>query len=331
GRGAVNERAVDHYRKLLATLAAFGIEPYVTLSHFDIPQALHDEYGGWLDRRIVDDFANYAEVCFNLFGDIVKHWITINEPNLQSSMGYDLGKMPPGRCSHPFGNCSHGNSTTEPYIAAHHQLLSHAAAVAKLRKNKVAQNSSVGFPINQFWYEPFSNSSEDLKAQSRALDFTVGWIFDPIFFGDYPSSMRDTVGDRLPKFREEEVEMVKGSVDFVGLNHYSTLYAAATNSTASTLTDYFADMSVNLTGVRDGVLIGPKTAFDTDAMTLYIVPKGIKLLVEYVKKRYNNPQIFILENGVATEGNQTFKRSVGRHRETQLPQRLSRRIIGGDR
>ncbi|XP_059074442.1 beta-glucosidase 34 isoform X2 [Cryptomeria japonica] len=283
-----------------------GIEPYVTISHFDIPQALEDEYGGWLDRRIIDDFANYAEVCFNLFGDRVKHWITINEPNLEASIGYDLGVMPPGRCSAPFGNCTQGNSTTEPYIAAHYQLLSHAAAVARLRKNEARKNSSVGFPINQFWYEPLTNSSEDLEAQQRALEFTVGWIFDPIFFGDYPSSMRKRVGERLPKFTEDEVEMLKGSIDFIGLNHYGSLYATDKNS-SSTIRDYYADMAVELTGVRDGVPIGPKTAFESSAMILYIVPRGIKLLVEYVKNRYNSPEIFILENGVATEYNETIK------------------------
>ncbi|GLJ16560.1 hypothetical protein SUGI_0283410 [Cryptomeria japonica] len=247
GRGSVNAIAVEHYNNQINTLLEFGIEPYVTISHFDIPQALEDEYGGWLDRRIIDDFANYAEVCFNLFGDRVKHWITINEPNLEASIGYDLGVMPPGRCSAPFGNCTQGNSTTEPYIAAHYQLLSHAAAVARLRKNEATKNSSVGFPINQFWYEPLTNSSEDLEAQQRALEFTVGWIFDPIFFGDYPSSMRRIVGERLPKFTEEEVEMLKGSIDFIGLNHYSSVYVAAKNS-SSNIRDYYADMLVELKG-----------------------------------------------------------------------------------
>uniref|UniRef100_A0A0D6R1T5 beta-glucosidase n=1 Tax=Araucaria cunninghamii TaxID=56994 RepID=A0A0D6R1T5_ARACU len=300
GRGAVNPLAVEHYNTLLTKLLDCGVEPYVTLSHFDIPQALQDEYGGWLNRRIVDDFANYANVCFTLFGDKVKHWITINEPNLQASLGYDLGIFPPGRCSSPFGNCSQGNSSTEPYIAAHYQLLSHASAVAIFRKNKATKNSSIGFPINQFWYEPLTNRSEDVEAQSRVLDFTVGWIFDPIFFGDYPRSMRKIVGPRLPNFTKKEVEMLKGSVDFIALNHYTSLYVAAKNSSSSTVTDYYDDMSVKLTGVRDGVLIGPKTAYDTEVMTLYIVPSGIKFLVEYVSKRYNNPQVFILENGVAT-------------------------------
>ncbi|XP_057861861.2 beta-glucosidase 34 [Cryptomeria japonica] len=222
GRGAVSAIAVEHYNNLINSLLEAGIEPYVTLNHFDIPQTLQTEYGGWLDHRIVDDFANYAEVCFKLFGERVKHWITINEPNLQASIGYG-----------------------QPYIAAHYQLLSHAAAVAKLRKNEATKNSSVGFPINQFWYEPFTNSSEDHEAQSRALEFTVGWIFDPIFFGDYPSSMRRIVGERLPKFTEEEVEMLKGSIDFIGLNHYSSVYVAAKNS-SSNIRDYYADMLVEL-------------------------------------------------------------------------------------
>eukprot|EP01018_Ginkgo_biloba_P023323 Gb_30540 [translate_table: standard] len=297
GRGPVNDIAVKHYNNLINELLEQGIEPYVTLSHFDIPQALEDEYGGWISPRIVDDFANYAEVCFKLFADRVKYWITINEPNLEASMGYDLGLFPPARCSHPFGNCSVGDSTTEPYTAVHYQLLSHAAAETK--------NGSVGITINIMWYEPLTNSSEDLKAQSRALDFTLGWIFDPIFYGDYPASMRQIVGSRLPKFSEEERLMVMDSLDFIALNHYTTIYVADANL-SSPPRDYMADMSVDLTAFKDGVLIGPETAYENDVMTLYIVPQGLKSLVEYVKWRYNNAPMFITENGMAMKNNETI-------------------------
>ncbi|KAL7217180.1 hypothetical protein ACSBR1_028984 [Camellia fascicularis] len=104
--------------------------------HIDVPQVLEDEYGGWLSRKMVGDFIAYAEVCFREFGDRVLHWTTVNEGNVFVIGGYDIGGIPPQRCSAPFGiNCSKGNSSTEPYIAAHHILLAHSSA-ARLYKQK---------------------------------------------------------------------------------------------------------------------------------------------------------------------------------------------------
>ncbi|GLJ32581.1 hypothetical protein SUGI_0655630 [Cryptomeria japonica] len=300
GRGPVNFGGVKYYNNLIDGLLKHGIEPFVTLNHFDLPQVLEDEYGGWLDSQIVKDFADYAETCFELFGDRVKYWVTINEPNLQGLTGYDIGKNAPGRCSAPFGNCSAGNSTTEPYIAVHHKILSHAAAVQRFRKFKATRNlnSSIGLTLLAEWYEPLTNSSQDLKAAARIADFTIGWILNPIFHGDYPASMRSRVGSRLPIFTEEEIRAVKGSLDFVGINHYSTNYVAD-DPPSSNLTDYLEDMAINMTGVRDGVPIGELTAYQTSVISFYIVPRGIKLVVEYIKNQYQNPPIYITENGMA--------------------------------
>ncbi|KAF3612197.1 hypothetical protein DY000_02048520 [Brassica cretica] len=104
-----------------------SIEPYVTIFHWDVPQTLEDEYGGFLSRRIVEDYKNYAELLFQRFGDRVKFWITLNQPYSLASKGYGDGSYPPGRCTGcEFG----GNSGTEPYIVAHNQLLAHAKTVA---------------------------------------------------------------------------------------------------------------------------------------------------------------------------------------------------------
>ncbi|KAL5978688.1 Beta-glucosidase 25 [Asimina triloba] len=101
--------------------------PFVTLFHWDLPQVLQDSYGGWLNPRVINDYVKYAELCFEQFGDRVKHWITFNEPHGFAIMGYDLGRGAPGRCSIRLFNCTIGNSSTEPYIVAHNILLSHAA------------------------------------------------------------------------------------------------------------------------------------------------------------------------------------------------------------
>lgn len=106
------------------------------MHHWDLPQTLEDEYEGWISKKIVYDFTAYADVCFREFGDRVKHWTTVNEVNVFAMFGYGVGTVPPQRCS-PFSiaNCSRGNSSTEPYLAAHHMLLAHAS-VARLYNKK---------------------------------------------------------------------------------------------------------------------------------------------------------------------------------------------------
>ncbi|KAF0905854.1 hypothetical protein E2562_008889 [Oryza meyeriana var. granulata] len=135
GTGEVNQAGINHYNKLINALLAKGIEPYVTLYHWDLPQALEDKYTGWLDRQIINDYALYAETCFKAFGDRVKHWITFNEPHTVAVQAYDSGMHAPGRCSvllHLY--CKKGNSGTEPYIVAHNMILSHATVSGIYRK-----------------------------------------------------------------------------------------------------------------------------------------------------------------------------------------------------
>jgi beta-glucosidase len=126
-----------------------------------------------------DDFTAYADVCFRSFGDRVKHWSTVNEPNIEPLGGYDKGYLPPRRCSDPFGlgvPCTRGNSTTEPYVVAHHLLLAHASAVSLYRrKYQGEQGGRIGLTLLAWWYEPATRKPEDVEAASRANDFTIGW------------------------------------------------------------------------------------------------------------------------------------------------------------
>ena len=124
GRGAVNEKGIAFYNNLIDRLLEAGIEPWVTLYHWDLPAALEFEIGGWLGDEISDAFAAYAGVCFRHFGDRVKHWITINEPWVVAILGYGLGVFAPGR-----------TSNTAPYLAGHNLLTAHAKAVRLYREN----------------------------------------------------------------------------------------------------------------------------------------------------------------------------------------------------
>ncbi|PKI60231.1 hypothetical protein CRG98_019419 [Punica granatum] len=145
-----------------------GIQPYVTLFHWDLPQALEDEYGGFLSPRIVDDFRDYAGVCFKEFGDRVKHWITLNEPFSYSSGGYAQGMLAPGRCSEwQLLNCTGGNSATEPYLVAHYELLAHAAAV-KLYKEKYQLGVTVVFSAGNENSAPHSSLVQNVSLWSTS-------------------------------------------------------------------------------------------------------------------------------------------------------------------
>ncbi|KAJ3673839.1 hypothetical protein LUZ60_005831 [Juncus effusus] len=298
GSGEVNQAGIDHYNRFINALISKGIEPYVTLYHWDLPQALDDKYNGWLDRQIITDFSKYAETCFAAFGDRVKHWITFNEPHTFAIQGYDVGLQAPGRCSillHLF--CRAGNSATEPYVVAHNTILSHATtADIYRRKYKATQKGSIGIAFDVMWYEPMTNSSEDIAATQRAQDFQFGWFMDPLFFGDYPNSMRTRAGDRLPKFSADEAELVKGSLDFVGINHYTTYYARhnSTNIIGVVLRDTLADSGATTLPFKDGKAIGDKAS----SIWLYIVPDGMRSLMNYIKNKYNNPPVYITENGM---------------------------------
>lgn len=171
--GGVDENGIAYYNNLINKLKANGIEPYVTLFHWDVPLTLEDEYGGFLSPRIVDDYKTYAELMFQRFGDRVKFWMTLNEPYFFATKGYGDGSNAPGRCTGcEFG----GDSGTEPYVVAHHQLLAHAEAVSLYRKKyQKFQGGKIGATLIGTWFTPLNQTSSlDKHAAERAFDFTVG-------------------------------------------------------------------------------------------------------------------------------------------------------------
>ncbi|XP_024021043.1 beta-glucosidase 16 isoform X2 [Morus notabilis] len=293
--GGVNRDGIDYYNNLINELLSNGLEPFVTLFHWDLPQALQDTYGGFLSPKIVDDFKDYAELCYREFGDRVKHWIPINEPHIFTTRGYEYGSFAPGRCSPWLSpDCNGGDSATEPYLVGHNQLLVHAAAVQVYKtKYQNTQKGQIGIALNVPWVVPLSQSIADQEASNRALVFTYDWFMEPLKSGSYPAEMTTYVGERLPKFSEEQSSMLKGSFDFIGLNYYSASYAA--NGTCKRINPRAStDSCVVHLSERNGTTIGPKAASDW----LYIYPKGIEDLLLYTRDKFNNPVVYITENGV---------------------------------
>ncbi|PIA43730.1 hypothetical protein AQUCO_01800055v1 [Aquilegia coerulea] len=301
--GGVNRKGIQFYNDLINELLSKGLQPYVTLFHWDVPQHLDEEYGGFLSSDIVLDFQDYAELCYKEFGDRVKHWVTLNEPWSFSNGGYTVGTFAPGRCSKSAGNCSAGNSATEPYLTAHYQLLAHAAAVKVYKKKyQVNQKGIIGISLISDWAVPFSETQADTDATQRAIDFMFGWFMDPLTYGTYPKIMQSLCGDRLPKFTEEESYMIKGSYDFIGLNYYTAHYVVNYPYSEDVQASYLRDCHCNKTMEKNGVPIGPKGGSNW----LSVYPRGILDLLHYIKKRYNNPMIYITENGIDEINNTTL-------------------------
>ncbi|CAI5526982.1 unnamed protein product [Closterium sp. Naga37s-1] len=322
GMGAVSEAGVQHYSHLIDELLANGIAPAVTLYHWDLPSHLHEARGGWLNGSIVDAFVRYADVCFARFGDCVKTWITFNEPQQTAVQGYGYGTMAPGRCSNR-SSCEQGDSSTEPYTVAHHIMLAHAAAVAvyrrrysnqwvanwgngekgKKEKERNGAGGRIGMTMDCVFLFPADGSEGSADAAQRGMEFAFAWFADPLFRGDYPPSMRQAVGSRLPFFSAAESSLLIGSSDFIGLNFYTAQFAAQKAAQSGGDADVAAgaapwmDCHVDMTAVSPvtGKLIGERTA----SSWLHVVPTAIQHMLTWISHRYPSVPIIITENGMS--------------------------------
>jgi beta-galactosidase len=283
GKGDSNSEGIAFYNRLIDCLLEHGIEPWVTLYHWDLPLALQIEHDGWLNKEIVERFCVYARICFESFGDRVKNWVTLNEPWCSSFLGHGIGLHAPGRID-----------DDEPYIVAHHLLLSHAKAVEIYRREFAAQNGQIGLVNNCDFRFPLTDSNADKAAAERSLEFSLGWFADPVWKGDYPVSMRERLGGRLPEFTEAERTMILGSSDFFGLNHYTTMLAAEPEEAPviNSESRVYEDQHVLLTVDPD---------WQQTQMSWSIVPEGCRELLKWIDARYGHPPIYITENGCALD------------------------------
>ncbi|KAG6645283.1 hypothetical protein CIPAW_08G111600 [Carya illinoinensis] len=289
----VNDEGIAYYNNVINALLEKGIQPCITLYHWDLPLHLHETMGGWLNKEIVKYFAIYAETCFASFGDRVKTWITINEPLQTSVNGYDAGIFAPGRREH---------SSTEPYLVSHHQILAHAAAVSIYRnKYKDKQGGQIGLVLDCEWAEANSDKMEDKSAAARRLDFQFGWFMHPIYYGEYPNAMRERLGERLPKFSEEDKKLIRNSIDFIGLNHYTSRFISYVKDCPDEGDFYKAQEMQRIAEWEEGEAIGPRAASEW----LYVVPWGIRKVLNYIAQKYNNVPIYITENGMDDNDNGT--------------------------
>jgi beta-glucosidase len=206
GAEAVNPAGLDFYDRLVDGLLAKGIEPYVTLYHWDLPQALQDE-GGWAKRDIVHQFADYACVVAERLGDRVTCWITHNEPFVTAMAGYAGGEHAPGLQDPATG-----------LLVAHHLLLSHGYAVEALRAT-VDRPLQVGITLDFNPVHPASDSQRDLLAAER-LDAVRNRLFiEPVFLGRYPERAVELLKPLFPQVQHDDLGHIAVPVDFLGVNY----------------------------------------------------------------------------------------------------------------
>ena len=267
GRGRVNAAGLGFYERLVDDLLAVGIEPMLTLYHWDLPAAL-DDRGGWLNPDVSHWFADYATLLYRRLDDRVKHWVTLNEPWVVVDGGYVHGVLAPG----------HRNRFEAP-IATHNLMRAHGAAVQAYRANGQHQ---IGLVVNLEPKSPASQSPEDLAATKRADAYMNRQYLDPAFRGEYPPEMREIYGDAWPDWPPEDFELIRQPTDFLGINYYTRSVNRA-------------DASSWLTGASPVRL----DAATYTATGWEVCPVAFTDVLRWVRDRYGNMPLYITENGAA--------------------------------
>ncbi|KAF6361654.1 lactase [Rhinolophus ferrumequinum] len=297
----INDAGLNYYVRLIDALLAANIKPQVTIYHWDLPQALQD-VGGWENETIVQQFKEYADVLFQRLGDKVKFWITLNEPFVIANQGYGYGTAAPGISFRP---------GTAPYIVGHNLIKAHAEAWHLYNdKYRASQGGVISITINSDWAEPRNPSNqEDVEAARRYVQFMGGWFAHPIFKnGDYNEVMKTRIRDRslaaglnksrLPEFTDSEKKRIKSTYDFFGFNHYTTVLAYNLDYD-STISSFDADRGV--------ASITDRTWPDSGSLWLKITPFGFRRILNWIKEEYDNPPIYVTENGVSQRGETSLK------------------------
>jgi beta-glucosidase len=205
GTGALNQKGIDFYNRLIDGALERGIEPWPTLYHWDLPQALQDR-GGWANRASADWFAEYAHKMAEIFGDRVKNWMTINEPFCSAWLGHLMGIMAPGI-----------KDLQVAIDASHHLLLGHGKAVNAIREAR--PDVKVGIVLNFTPAIPATDSAEDKAASLLADGFDNRWFADPVYRGAYPKDIVEGFGKEVP-IMAGDLETISTPLDFLGMNFY---------------------------------------------------------------------------------------------------------------
>jgi len=287
GWGSVNQLGIDFYSRLVDALLEKQITPYVTLYHWDLPQAIQDA-GGWLNRRTIDWFASYADTMFKALGDRVTHWATINEPRVCSDLGFSDGIHAPGV-----------KDKATALQVFHHLLLAHGKAVQAGRATMPRGKLTI-VPALIMAYPADPTSATDVDASEDAWMHSCGYQLDPLFLGTYPEKalLEFEKKNIAPTILAGDMETICQPLDFIGINHYFSFF---------------------FTRNSDGYV----TMVDSDRVKAYsdlkwpVYPQGLTDLLVRIKNDYNSPPIIISENGISLND------TIGSDSEVHDPRRVT--------
>lgn len=271
GRGAVNQRGLDFYERLVDALLERGITPCATLYHWDLPEAL-ERGGGWLSRETAQAFADYSAAVAARLGDRVGLWLTHNEPWCQAFLGYERGYFAPGK-----------QDLGQALTCAHHLLLSHGLAVPALRSHV---RTPVGIAPNFMPAHPASSDAPDVAAAARQDAYFNRWFIEPALGLGYPSELLSLCGELLPRGAERDLALIAQPIDVVGVNYYER----------SVVRHDASGGWLQVGRVRASEL--PRTA-DRE-----IYPAGLLEVVERLHRQYGVKRIVITENGAASRADE---------------------------
>lgn len=270
GSGSVNQKGLDFYNKIISKCLENGIEPWITLYHWDLPQALEDK-GGWTNREILKWFGDYVKICAETFGDRVKNWMVLNEPMVFTGVGYFLGIHAPGR------------RRLKNFIPAmHHATLCQAEGGRILRRH--VENANIGTTFSCSSIEPFRNSQKDRKATIR-VDALINRLFiEPALGMGYPLEELPFLKKLNKHYRPEDDELVKFDFDFIGIQNY---------------TREIIKHSWPVPYLRAKNITAKKRKVPVTSMKWEVYPEGIYQMLHKFGAYKNIKRLYVTENGAA--------------------------------
>lgn len=271
GDGSPNELGLAFYDRMLDALESADISPWVTLYHWDLPAHLHTDINGWMNPIIVDRFTAFAQICFERFSKRITKWITFNEPAIFVFGGYQGGWQAPG-IEQP---------VSEALWAMRHVLLAHASVVDLFRKSfQFASGSEIGIALNSRFYIPVDGSDLARQAAQTMLETRLGCWADPVMLGRFPETfLSEHPGNAALVLTEAERVLLRGSVDFLGVNYYTSSGIRADGKGGWYIVD-----------------VGDTSG----AAWLRSCPPGFAGILRWVSARYANIPIAVTENGMCT-------------------------------
>lgn len=260
GQGAWNEAGLAFYDRLIDGLLERGIAPYLTLYHWDLPQALQDR-GGWHNADTVHRFVDYAVAMARRYGDRVQSIATLNEPWVVATLGHEQGIFAPG--------IKDRRVATQ---VSHHLLLAHGRSLQAIRES--ACTAPLGLVLNQAPIAPATPSEADRIKAMLADGYLVRWYMDALFRGEYPRDVIEDLGADAPVIGADDMQAISTPLDFLGLNYYTR----------------------NFVGEAD---VKPAAGAEHTDMGWEVYPQGLTQLLTRLQREYDIPPLYVMENGAA--------------------------------